>query len=45
MRRARMIAFNDGFRLLAVVFLLLTPLVFLMRKPQHHDGPAAVVGD
>jgi len=44
-KQAAMIAFNDGFRLLAVVFLLLTPLVFLMRKPQHHDGPAAVVGD
>jgi MFS transporter, DHA2 family, multidrug resistance protein len=44
-RQAAMIAFLDGFKLLAVVFLLLLPLVFLMKKPHHHGGPAAVVGE
>jgi DHA2 family multidrug resistance protein len=44
-KQAAMIAFIDGFKFLAVVFLLLLPLVFLMRKPQHHEGPAVVVGE
>jgi DHA2 family multidrug resistance protein len=44
-QQAAMIAFNDGFRLLAVVFVLLLPLVFLMKKPQHHDARAAAVGE
>jgi MFS transporter, DHA2 family, multidrug resistance protein len=44
-KQAAMMAFIDGFTFLAVVFLALTPLIFLMRKPQHHEGPAAVIGD
>jgi DHA2 family multidrug resistance protein len=44
-KQAAMIAFIDGFKFLAVVFLVLLPLVFLMKKPQHHDGPAAAVGE
>jgi DHA2 family multidrug resistance protein len=44
-KQAAMIAFIDGFKFLAVVFLVLLPLVFLMKKPQHHDGPAAAAGE
>jgi MFS transporter, DHA2 family, multidrug resistance protein len=44
-KQAAMMAFLDGFKLLGLVFLLLTPLVFLMRKPQHHEGPAMMAGD
>ncbi|RPJ74170.1 MAG: MFS transporter [Acidobacteria bacterium] len=35
-QQAAMLSFIDGFKLLAVVFLLLVPFVALMRKPQHH---------
>jgi DHA2 family multidrug resistance protein len=44
-KQAAMIAFNDGFKFLAVVFLVLLPLVFLMKKPQHHESPAGMVGE
>jgi MFS transporter, DHA2 family, multidrug resistance protein len=44
-RQAAMMAFLDGFRLIAVVFLLLLPLVALMRKPRHHEGPGIIAGD
>jgi DHA2 family multidrug resistance protein len=44
-KQAAMIAFIDGFKFLAVVFLVLLPLVVLMKKPQHHDGPAAAAGE
>ena len=44
-KQAAMMAFIDGFMLLAFVFLLMTPLVFLMKKPQHHEGPAVVAGE
>jgi DHA2 family multidrug resistance protein len=37
-RQAAMIAFVDLFRLLGIIFLLLLPLVLLMRRPR---GPAA----
>jgi MFS transporter, DHA2 family, multidrug resistance protein len=41
-KQAAMMAFIDGFMVLAVVFLLMTPLVFLMKKPRHHEGPGLV---
>ncbi|HEY3381984.1 MAG TPA: DHA2 family efflux MFS transporter permease subunit [Vicinamibacterales bacterium] len=44
-KQAAMIAFLDGFKLLAVVFLLLIPLVLLMRKPRHHESPGMIAGD
>jgi MFS transporter, DHA2 family, multidrug resistance protein len=44
-KQAAMMAFIDGFMVLAVVFLLMTPLVFLMKKPRHHEGPGLVVGE
>ena len=37
--QASMLAYLDDFRLLAVVFFLLIPFVFLLRKPKEH-GPA-----
>jgi hypothetical protein len=40
-----MISFLHAFQLLAVVFIVMTPLVFLMRKPRHHEGPAPIVGE
>ena len=43
-RQAAMIAYNNVFRLLTVLFLLAIPLVFLLKKPVHQtrgEGPAA----
>lgn len=38
-RQAAMLSFLDAFWLLGAIFLVLTPLVFIMRKPKTH-GPA-----
>jgi DHA2 family multidrug resistance protein len=35
-QQAAMLSFIDGFKLLALVFLVLVPFVALMKKPQHH---------
>lgn len=40
-RQALMMAFLDDFRLIAIIFFLLTPLVFLMRRPLQLGGNAA----
>jgi MFS transporter, DHA2 family, multidrug resistance protein len=37
-RQSAMLAFVDTFRAMAVVFLLVMPFLFLMRKPRHHRG-------
>jgi DHA2 family multidrug resistance protein len=44
-QQAAMLSFLHAFQLLAVVFIVMTPLVFVMRKPRHHEGPAAIVGE
>jgi len=41
-RQAAMVSFVDTFLAMAVVFLLVLPLLFLMRKPRHHGGPGAM---
>jgi len=41
-RQAAMAAFIDTFRAMALVFLLVIPLLFLMKKPRHHSGPTAM---
>ena len=41
-RQAAMISFVDTFLALAVVFLLVLPLLLVMRKPKHHGGGAAM---
>ncbi|HWB87375.1 MAG TPA: DHA2 family efflux MFS transporter permease subunit [Bryobacteraceae bacterium] len=41
-RQAAMVAFVDTFWALGVVFLLVLPLLLLMKKPQHHRGGAAM---
>jgi DHA2 family multidrug resistance protein len=41
-RQASMLSFTDVFRLLAVLFLALLPLLFLMRSPRAGRGPAAM---
>jgi MFS transporter, DHA2 family, multidrug resistance protein len=41
-RQSAMLAFVDTFRAMAVVFLLVLPLLFLMKKPRHHGGPTAM---
>ncbi len=38
-QQAAMISFVNAFRLLGIMFLILLPLVLLMRKPKHHGGP------
>jgi hypothetical protein len=41
-RQAAMQSFTDVFRLLALLFVALLPLLFLMRPPRAGRGPAAV---
>jgi DHA2 family multidrug resistance protein len=41
-RQAAMLSFNDVFRLLAFLFVVLLPLLFLMRSPRGGQGPAAM---
>jgi DHA2 family multidrug resistance protein len=40
-QQASMLAYNTVFRLLGGLFLLMVPLIFLMRRPQSKDEPAA----
>jgi DHA2 family multidrug resistance protein len=39
-QQAGILSFNDAFWLLAWIFVLLAPLVFLMRPPAHHGAAA-----
>jgi DHA2 family multidrug resistance protein len=41
-RQAAMLSFNDVFRVLGVLFLVLLPLLFLMKPPRTKRGAAAV---
>ena len=41
-RQAAMLAFNQTYWLLAALFLLMLPLVALMRRPSHGRGKAVV---
>jgi len=41
-RQAAMVSFVDTFLAMALVFLLVLPLLLLMRKPRHHRGPGAM---
>ncbi len=41
-RQAAMLSFTDVFRLLAILFVALVPLLFLMRSPRAGKGPAAM---
>jgi len=41
-RQAAMLAYNDVFVFLAVMFLLMIPFVFFMTKPKKKRGPAMV---
>jgi DHA2 family multidrug resistance protein len=41
-RQASMLAFNHTYWLLAALFLLMVPLVALMRKPAHGKSSAAI---
>ncbi len=38
-RQAQLLAYLDAFELLALVYLLMTPLVFVLRRPQIPAGP------
>jgi DHA2 family multidrug resistance protein len=40
-RQAYMLAFNDAFRFMMIMFLLMLPLIFVMKKPQHKGGAIA----
>ncbi|HWC00966.1 MAG TPA: DHA2 family efflux MFS transporter permease subunit [Bryobacteraceae bacterium] len=40
-RQATMLSFNDTFRLLGVVFLLILPLLLLMKRPTKRGGSVA----
>jgi DHA2 family multidrug resistance protein len=41
-RQASMQAFVDTFFFMSMVFLLMLPLLFIMRKPKPHAGPTAM---
>ena len=41
-QHAAMVAFVDTFRALGIVFLLVLPLLLLMKKPRHHTKGAAM---
>jgi DHA2 family multidrug resistance protein len=41
-QQAAMLSFIDVFRLLGLLFLLLLPLLFVMKTPRRRRGPAAV---
>ena len=41
-RQASMLAFVDTFRAMAVVFLLMLPLLFIMKRPKHPRAGAAM---
>jgi DHA2 family multidrug resistance protein len=41
-RQASMLAFVDTFRAMAVVFLLMLPLLFIMKRPKHDRGGGAM---
>jgi hypothetical protein len=40
-RESSMISFNGAFFLLGVLFLVVTPLILLMRKPKHKGAAVA----
>lgn len=42
-RQAALLSFIDAFSLLAVIFLAMIPLLFLMRKPSTHGAEPAMV--
>jgi len=41
-QQASMQAFVDTFLALSIVFLLVLPLLFVMKRPRHHRGPSAM---
>jgi hypothetical protein len=41
-RHSAMLSFTDVFRDLAVLFVLLVPLLFLMKSPRTGKGPVAM---
>jgi DHA2 family multidrug resistance protein len=41
-RQAAMLSFTDVFRLMALLFVCLLPLLFLMKTPRAGRGPAAL---
>jgi len=38
-RQAAMLSYVDAFRLLAAMFILVLPLILIMRKPKGPGGP------
>ena len=42
LRQASMISFVDTFRAMGIVFLLVIPLLFIMKRPKGHSGGAAM---
>jgi len=41
-QQASMQAFVDTFLIMSAIFLLVLPLLFVMKRPKHHSGPAAM---
>ena len=43
-RQAAMMSYIDAFFLLAVLFLLMLPLILIMKRPQRAHGAAEAMG-
>jgi hypothetical protein len=41
-RQAAMLSYNDTFLFLGFMFVLMLPLLFLLRKPESGKGPAVM---
>jgi len=44
-KQAAMLSYLDGFRLLALLNLIVIPLVFVLRKPRHHGPPEGATSE
>jgi DHA2 family multidrug resistance protein len=44
-QQAAILSFLHAFQLLALVFVLMIPLVFVMRKPRHQEEAALLIGE
>jgi hypothetical protein len=42
LRQASMNSFVDTFRAMGIVFLLVIPLLFVMKRPRRHSGGGAM---
>jgi DHA2 family multidrug resistance protein len=44
-KQAQLISFLHAYQLLGMVFIVMIPLVFFMRKPRHHEEAGMMIGE